>query len=259
MGPAAAVLMTPSAAAAALHDARLRRRPVPMLTSRHEGADAEWAYAVQAAGLRLRQADGEQVVGGKLGFTSRAMQQAMDVHHPNYGWLTDAMLVHDGRVALDGLIHPKAEPEVAFLLGDDLARTASAVDVIAATAAVLPCIEVVDSRYEDFRFGPLDNIADNSSAGRVVLGPPMSPAGLHLALVGCVLYADGELIATAAGAAALDHPAAAVAWMARAAEEPLRAGHVVISGGLTPPLDLVPGATVTAVFDHLGVAELSVY
>lgn len=242
-----------------LHAARVARRPVDTLTSRVPQLTIADAYAVQDRGIALRQDAGEVVAGGKLGFTSVAMRRAMGVASPNYGWLTDAMLVHDGRVALDGLIHPKAEPEVAFLLGDDLARTASAVDVIAATAAVLPCIEVVDSRYEDFRFGPLDNIADNSSAGRVVLGPPMSPAGLHLALVGCVLYADGELIATAAGAAALDHPAAAVAWMARAAEEPLRAGHVVISGGLTPPLDLVPGATVTAVFDHLGVAELSVY
>lgn len=246
-----------------LHAARLDRQAVAPLSERVDALDRPMAYEVQHAGLTLRLTDGESLVGGKLGFTSRAMQRAMDVHSPNSGWLTDAMLVHDGVVPLDQLVHPKVEPEVAFLLADDLVPPVTAADVLAATASVLPCLEVVDSRFIDFRFGPLDNIADNSSAGAVLLGDPVPVDGIDLSLVGCVVWADGELVGTAAGAAALDHPAAAVAWMANHARRPgapedsppLRTGDVVISGGLTAPVDLGPGTTVRCVIDRLGSVE----
>lgn len=243
-------------AAAALHAGRIRRSPIPTLTGRWPGLDRGDAYAVQAAGVELRRGDGERVVGGKLGFTSRAMQRAMDVHEPNYGWLTDTMLIHDRTVRLGELIHPKVEPEIAFLLDADLRPPVTAAQVLAATAGVMPCLEVVDSRYEGFEFAPLDNIADNSSAGRVVLGDPVAPAAVDLALVGCTVHVDGRLEHTAAGAAALDSPAAAVAWMANHAPEPLLAGHVVISGGLTSPVDLRPGRLVTATIDRLGTVSL---
>jgi 2-oxo-3-hexenedioate decarboxylase len=240
-----------------LHAARLERRPVLPLTGRTPDFDLDAAYEVQAATLRLRAADGEVVVGGKLGFTSRAMREAMGVAQPNYGWLTDAMLIDDGVVRLDELIHPKVEPEIAFLLGHDLEPPVTAAEVLHATRAVLPCLEVVDSRYERFRFGPLDNIADDSSAGRVVLGDPVGLAlGLDLALVGCSVWVDGRLHATAAGAAALEHPAAAVAWMANHADDRLRAGHLVISGGLTAPVDLTPGMVVRVDLDRIGSVQL---
>lgn len=248
--------LTVDTAARELHDARVSRTEMSTLTGRWPLLDRETAYAVQAAGIQLRLADGEQIVGGKLGFTSRAMQRAMDVHQPNYGWLTDEMVLHDRTVHLDRMIHPKVEPEIAFLLGRDLEPPVSAADVRMATTAVMPCLEVVDSRYEGFRFEPLDNIADDSSAGKVLLGDPVRPDGIDLALVGCALWADGRLHDTAAGAAALDQPAAAVAWMANNAPDPLRAGHVVISGGLTSPVDLAPGTVVTATFDRLGSVEL---
>jgi 2-oxo-3-hexenedioate decarboxylase len=240
-----------------LQAARLALRPIAPLSARTAGFDLAGAYAVQAAGLRLRRGAGEVIVGGKLGFTSRAMRQAMGVDHPNYGWLTDAMLVDDHRVRLDELIHPKVEPEVAFLLGRDLRPPVAVTDVLAATRAVMPCLEVVDSRYVGFRFGPLDNIADDSSAGRVVLGDPVRvTVDLDLALVGCAVYVDGRLHATAAGAAVMDHPAAAVAWMANNSDAPLRGGHLVISGGLTSPVDLHPGTVVQADLDRIGSVQL---
>ncbi len=237
-----------------LHMAMRHRHEVPPISSRHADLTPADAYAVQERGLQLRLLDGERVIGGKLGFTSRAMQRAMNVHHPNYGWLTDAMLIHDGIAPLDSLIHPKVEPEIAFLLGEDLRPPVSVTDVLSATAAVLPCLEIVDSRYLDFRFGPLDNIADNSSAGMVLLGSPSSPAGLDLAVLGVVVESGGVLHGTATGAAALDHPAAAVAWMANNNHtgRRLEAGHLIISGGLTSPVDLVVGSVVTADFDRIG-------
>lgn len=244
------------ALAAELHRARRDRATIAPVTDRMAGLTHDHAYAIQAAGVDLRLADGEAIVGGKLGFTSAAMRAAMGVDHPNFGWLTDAMLLHDGVVALDDFIHPKVEPEIAFVLGADLAPDATVTDVLAATEAVVPCLEVVDSRWHDFRFGALDNIADNSSAGGVVFGDPAPVADLDLRLLGVVVEADGVLHDTAAGAAAHDHPAAAVAWMARHADRGLRAGHVVISGGLTGPVDLAPGTVVTATFDRLGAVGL---
>jgi 2-oxo-3-hexenedioate decarboxylase len=245
-----------------LHEARRNRATVPPITSRHPGFRIEEAYDVQAAGVRLRLDEGETIAGGKLGFTSVAMQRAMGVDAPNYGWLTDAMLVHDRTVRLDGLIHPKVEPEIAFLLGADLEEDATPEAVLAATAAVVPCLEVVDSRYHGFRFGAADNIADNSSAGEVVLGDAIgSPGSADWRLCGVVLRVDGEVVSTAAGAAALGHPAAAVAWMARAVAgrtRPLRNGDIVISGGLTAPVDLSPGMTVSVEIDHIGSAGFRV-
>lgn len=227
-----------------------------MLSEQNSEMTLEDAYRIQGAGIELRLADGEQVVGGKLGFTSRAMQRAMGVGHPNYGWLTDAMLLDGPEVPLDLLIHPKVEPEIAFLLGSDLEAPATVGTVLEATVAVMPCLEVVDSRYRDFRFGPLDNIADNSSAGLVHFGDPHPPDGLRLDRIGVVVEEDGVVHATASGAAALDHPAAAVAWMVNTAPRPLRAGHLVISGGLTAPVDLTPGREVTADFDRIGSVTL---
>jgi 2-keto-4-pentenoate hydratase len=235
---------------------------VATITSRVPGFTVEDAYAVQAAGIELRQDDGETVVGGKLGFTSLAMQRAMGVDHPNYGWLTDAMLVHDRVIRLGELIHPKVEPEIAFVLGADLDAGSDRSDVLAATTAVAPCLEVVDSRYDGFRFAAFDNIADNSSAGKVVLGDAaVDPAEVDVRTCGVVVTVDGELAATAAGAAALDDPAEAVAWMARAVAataRPLRAGDIVISGGLTAPVDVRPGMTVRVDIDRVGAACLRV-
>ena len=241
-----------------LNDARRSRTPVTPLTERHHAMTLEDAYAIQQAGIEMRLADGERLIGGKLGFTSKAMQRAMNVHHPNYGWLTDAMLVRDGVVRLDTLIHPKIEPEIAFLLGAALDPPVNASDVLAATDRVVPCLEVVDSRYVGFRFGPLDNIADNSSAGMLVLGSPVSPEGIALPLIGVVVERDGRLHATAAGAAALDHPAAAVAWMVNnnRTETGFRAGDLIISGGLCAPVDLDEATVVTADFDRLGAVTV---
>jgi 2-keto-4-pentenoate hydratase len=240
--------------AAELHLARHQRREVETITVRHPGFEIDQAYLVQAAGIELRLGEGERVIGGKLGFTSRAMQQAMGVNHPNYGWLTDAMIIDDGVVPLDRLIHPKVEPEIAFLLDGVLQPPVTTTDVLSATTAVMACLEIVDSRYVDFRFQAADNIADNSSAGMLILGDPHPPQ--HLDLIGVVVSENGGLRFTAAGAAALDHPAAAVAWMVNNCERLLGAGDIVISGGLTAPIDLYPGILVTAEFDRIGTVHL---
>ena len=246
-----------------LHDARLARSPVPRLTDQFPDLTEADAYAIAERGISLRRAGGERVVGAKLGFTSAAMREALGVDSPNYGGLTDPMIVSDGRVSLGDLIHPKAEPEIAFVMSRDLAGPrVGAADVLAATDFVIPIIEVVDSRYERFEFRALDNTADNSSAGRVVLGGRITRPDFDLSRVGVVVTVDGEILHTSAGAAAFGHPAAAVAWLVRRlarSGQGLRPGHLVISGGLTGPIELVPGTEVFVEMDRLGSASMRIY
>ncbi len=244
-----------------LHRAERERRAIDRLTDRYPDLSIDDAYLIQAALLGRRITEGERIVGAKLGFTSVAMREAMGVAEPNYGWLTSAMLLPDTRVPLGELIHPKAEPEIGFRLAGPLAGPdVTSADVFAATDALFACLEIVDSRYKGFRFLAADNIADDSSAGRVVVGPPVPvPSDIDLALVGIVLTVDGVLVATAAGAAALGHPAAAVAWLVRRLARVgrgLDAGMLVISGGLTRPFDIGAGTTMTVTIDRIGESTL---
>ncbi len=234
------------------------------LTAEHPGLDLEVAYAVQEAGVRLLVAAGERQAGFKLGLTSRAKQAQMGVAEPLYGELTDAMLLDVGEPLDTGqLIQPRVEPEIAFLLGADLAgERVGAAQVLAATAAVAPAIEVLDSRYAGYAFTLPDVVADNASAARLVLGGVRQAVdGIDLRLVGCVLELGGQVRATAAGAAALGHPAAAVAWLVRALHRRgrgLAAGDVVLSGGLTEAVPVAPGDVVVARLGRLGTVELAV-
>jgi 2-oxo-3-hexenedioate decarboxylase len=186
----------------------------------------------------------------------------MGVHEPLYGWLTSGMVhPHGEPLPLDQLIHPRVEPEIAFLIGRELRAPATITSVLEATEAVVAAVEVLDSRYEDFRFRLPDVIADNASGSRVVLGPRARVPGelCDLRLLGCVLRAHGEVVATAAGGAVMGHPAAAVAWLVNKLspqEWRLEPGFLVLSGGLTAPVPMRPGSVVSAEFDGLGTVDV---
>ena len=249
--------------AARLIEAEARRRGIEALTTTAGPFDVATAYQVQDAVVADRAGRGAGVVGAKLGLTSAAKQRQMKVDQPLYGWLTGDMAIDIGQpLPRDKFIQPRCEPEIAFVLGQDLAGahvTASA--VLAATAAVCPAIEVLDSRFAGYSFTLPDVIADNaSSAGFVLGGQATSPAGIDLRLTGVVLEKNGELVATAAGAAVLGHPAASVAWMVRALAtrgRGLTAGQVVLSGALTEAVPVEPGDVIVARFDRLGTIELA--
>lgn len=243
-----------------LLDAEARRAPVPPLTETEPGLSLEDAYAIQDEVLARRLARGERLVGAKVGLTSQAKQQAMGVAEPVYGWLTDAM-AHpaEAPLALDTLIHPRVEPEIVFILGERLMGPGiTAQDVLAATTAVCCGLEVIDSRYEEFRFTLPDVVADNTSAARFVLGPRrVGPGACDLSLVGCLLEDGPDLVATAAGAAVVGHPAESVALLANHLARRGRAlepGWVVLSGGLTDAVRLGPGSHVTATFGTWGAS-----
>jgi 2-oxo-3-hexenedioate decarboxylase len=158
-------------------------------------------------------------------------------------------------------IQPRGEPEIVLFVGRDLAGPAvTAADVLNAASAVAVGIEVLDSRYQDYRFTIPDVVADNASAGRYVVGTPVPVAGIDLRLVGVVLEHNGVVAATASGAASLGHPAAAVAWLVRALAahgEGLTAGQLVLTGGLTAAVPLVAGDTLVATVDRVGSVELA--
>lgn len=241
--------------------ARRERKPISPFTDEHPDFDFDAAYDAQDLFVDVLREERQRVIGAKLGLTSRAKQQVMGVSDPLYGWLTDTMVVEaDNPVPVDELIHPRAEPEVAFLLARDLEGPASVTSVLAATEVVFAAMDILDSRYENYRFKLPDVVADNCSSGAVVLGSvARHPEELEdLRLVGCVLRDRGTIVATAAGAATMGHPANSIAWLANrlaARGRSLPAGSLVLSGGLTAPVPLPHGGFVTAEFDGLGTVE----
>ncbi|MEJ2867277.1 fumarylacetoacetate hydrolase family protein [Actinomycetospora sp. OC33-EN08] len=249
--------MTVSDLAARLATARADRRAIPRLTDEFPGLDIATGYRVQ----RESRAGAGPLAGWKLGLTSRAKQSQVGVTAPICGFLPAAGALDPG-APLDTAAHiqPRCEPEIVFVLGRDLRGPhVTTDDVLAACSGVAVGIEVLDSRFLDYDFDTADVVADNTSASRFVVGTPVSPAGIDLRLVGVVWEHDGEVVATAAGAASLGHPAAAVAWLVRtlAVEgEGLTAGQVVFSGGLTAATPVGPGDVVRATIDRLGSVEL---
>ena len=254
--------MNPRSIADALIAAEQERKAIAPFTDADPGLDADTGYRAQRMVVQHRLDHGERVIGAKLGLTSRAKQEAMGVYEPLYGWLTSGMVHPYGEpLPLAELIHPRVEPEIAFLIGRELRAPATITSVLEATEAILAAVEVLDSRYEDFRFRLPDVIADNASGSRIVLGPRARVPGdvCDLRLLGCVLRARGDVAATAAGGAVMGHPAAAVAWLVnRLSPEdwPLGPGTLVLSGGLTAPVPVRPGLVVSAEFDGLGTVDV---
>jgi 2-oxo-3-hexenedioate decarboxylase len=241
-----------------LHAAEAERRAVPMLSADHPELDVAGAYAVQRHNVERRLAAGDRPIGFKLGLTSRAKQLAMGVEDPLWGHLT-AGLLHPEEQPLDlgRFIHARVESEIAFLLGRDLdGATATTASVLAACEGVFPALEILDSRYADFRFTLADVIADNASAAGVVCGGRLlAPGALDVQLEGWSCATTARWSTPRPGRRSAGIPPQAVAWLAREAGH-LPAGSIVLSGGLTAPVTLQPGSVVSAEFTSLGSVTL---
>ncbi|MFF6886149.1 2-keto-4-pentenoate hydratase [Streptomyces sp. NPDC012421] len=254
--------MNPTDLAERLDAAARDARPLPSGTTGLTEAGPEGgtaaAYAVQEALVALRLARGERPTGVKLGFTSLAKMRQMGVADLIHGRLTDRMAVPDGgRLDISGLIHPRVEPEIAFLLGAELTPGG---DPAAAVAGVAPALEVIDSRYDGFRFSLPEVIADNTSAAAYATGPWTRPEALGgpraLANLGVVLELDGRPAETGSTAAILGDPLRALAAAARLAG-PLPAGTVILAGAATAAVPLPPGTHVRATVARLGAVRLT--
>lgn len=223
-----------------LYRALRDERTVPPLMGRHPALTIDDAYAISLGALDRRKADGERVVGKKIGVTSKAVQDMLGVHQPDFGFLTDRMWIEgDIDIKANGLIQPRAEAEIGFILKDSLKGPGvTAEQVIAATQAIVPCFEIVDSRIQDWKIGIVDTVADNASCGVFVLGEVRADPRAHdLPNLHVTVTKNGQPLSEGYGHAVQGSPAEAVAWLANtlgAYGVTLEAGDVILSGSLVP-------------------------
>lgn len=241
-------------------DERIERPP---FTDEWTDLDLDTGYQIQDLNLTKRLERGEKLIGVKLGLTSRAKQQRMGVHFPFVAWLTDAMILPVGDpVPQDALIHPRIEPEIVFVMGERLEGPGiTCAQAMAAVESVWGGAEVIDSRYQDFRFKAGDVSADNASSGAFVTGPiGVPPSELDLATEAVLVEVDGIIVDSATGAAVQGHPGEALAL---AANDLARRGHaieagwIVLTGGMTDAVFSPPGASVAMHFTNLGSVFLN--
>jgi 2-oxopent-4-enoate/cis-2-oxohex-4-enoate hydratase len=222
-------------------------RAVPPLTARDPALTIDDAYAISLDVLGRCRKDGERVVGKKIGVTSKAVQDMLGVHQPDFGFLTDRMWVKgDIDIAAAGLIQPRAEAEIAFILKSGLIGPGvTAADVLAATESIAPCFEIVDSRIQDWKIGIVDTVADNASCGVFVLGDARAdPRDHNLPALHVTVTKNGAPLSEGYGAAVQGSPLEAVAWLANMLGSfgvTLDAGDVILSGSLVPLEPAVAG------------------
>lgn len=241
-----------------LYAAFSQRQPIQPLTDRMPNLTIEDSYLIQQRMLKRRLEKGEKVVGKKIGITSQAVMNMLNVHQPDFGYLLDGMIYSNGdAIPMNSLISPRAEGEIAFILKHDLQGPGvTEADVMAATDCVMPCFEIVDSRIRDWKIKIQDTVADNASSGVFVLGDcVVDPLDIDLPLCGMVLEKNGEVVATGAGAAALGSPAASVAWLANTLGglgTPLKAGEVILSGALASMMRATAGDCFRVMIGNIG-------
>jgi 2-oxopent-4-enoate/cis-2-oxohex-4-enoate hydratase len=247
-----------------LYAALRAAKTLPPLTDSHPEMTVEQAYRISLHMLRLREASGERVIGKKIGVTSKPVQDMLNVHQPDFGFLTSSMQFEDGAsVSLRqaGLIQPRAEGEIAFMLNKDLQGPGvTREDVLAATEWVAPCFEIVDSRIDDWKIRIQDTVADNASCGVFVVGRQHTdPRSLDLAAVAMQMTRNGEPAGQGLGSAVQGHPAEAVAWLANtlgAFGIPFKAGEVILSGSLAPLVPALAGDHFAMAIDGLGTCSI---
>jgi len=240
--------------AAALHRASVDSEPIDAGRLPSD-ATVEDGYAAQDEFVERQTAEEGPVVGYKIGFTNEAVQSDLGVDEPAYGRVFENTVRWDRQFAVDSLIEPRIEPEIAFILGEDLSHSATRHDVLSATQFVVPVIEVVDSRIEDWEFTAPTAVADNALAARLLPGDRTAPTTTEFPLEAVEVSINGEYRAAGAGAAVLGHPADAVAWLAAALSDrgdSLQKGEIVTTGSLTEPIPIEEGETVVARFSSLG-------
>lgn len=250
---------------AELYRALCNGQTVQPLTERWPTMTIEDAYHVSLQVVEQRVAAGDRIVGKKIGVTSRAVQQMLNVHQPDFGFLTQGMwFVNGAEISLSAnkLIQPRAEGEIAFMLKHDLQGPGvTAEQVLAATAYVMPCFEIVDSRIQDWRIRIQDTVADNASCGVFVLGDQqLDPRELDLPELQMQVFKNGQQISQGLGSAVQGNPLTAVAWLANTLGEfgiPFKAGEIILSGSLVPLEPVQAGDRMALSIAGFGTAAVS--
>ena len=243
-----------------LYEALRTQSTVLPLTEREKDITITDAYHISLRMLKQRtELDGEGVIGKKIGVTSKPVQEMLNVFQPDFGFLTDAMESPDGAdIAIAGnMIQPRAEGEIAFRLNKDLVGPGvTEQDVLDATATIMPCFEIVDSRIDDWKIKIEDTVADNASCGVYVLGKnEVDTRDFDLPNLKMTIYKNGEFNSEGLGSAVQGNPLTAVAWLANTLGEfgiPFKAGEVILSGSLVPLITVVAGDEMSLVIEGIG-------
>ncbi|WP_028304159.1 2-oxo-3-hexenedioate decarboxylase [Oceanospirillum maris] len=239
-------------------DAELKQQEITKVTDKYPDMTYRDAFDVQWEVRRRKVARGHKVVGMKMGLTSWAKMAQMGVEQPCYGYLADYFSVPEGgEIKMDELIHPKIEAEIAFVTKAPLKGPGIHIgDVLRATDFIIPAVEVIDSRYKDFKFDLKSVIADNSSSSRFITGGRMALLeDVDIKNLGVVMEINGEIVATGAGAAVLGHPAASVAMLANMMGErgeEIPAGTFIMTGGITAAVTVNRGDSINIRYQDLG-------
>ncbi len=251
------------------HEAEKSRLPMRAYSLAHPDMTIEDGYAVQAAWMKIKEAEGRKVIGRKVGLTSRAMQEAMKINEPDFGTLLDDMLFENGAtIPASDFIDPRLEVEITFVLKDDLfGDNLSVEDVLAATDYVVPSLELIAARSH--RVDPetgytrkvWDTISDNAANAGIIVGETrLKPDEIDLRWTGAILYRNGIVEETGLGAGILDHPARGIIWLAKRFAPhgiKLDAGQYIMSGSFTRPVIAKAGDHFKADFGPMGTVELS--
>ncbi|AJR26782.1 MULTISPECIES: 2-keto-4-pentenoate hydratase [Sphingomonadaceae] len=247
-----------SAIAQRVDEAQMNGQSLTLPTAEHEGFDIACGYLVQDLLRERWRARGRRLVGYKAGLTSRAKMAQMKVDTPTFGFITADMAVPDGGACPTKLLsRPRVEPEIAFLLKHDIpARLRTEADVLAATEFIVPAIEIIDSRYADYKFDLPSVVADNSSSARYVIGGrPRRPNEIDLRTIGIVVLQNGEIVGEAASGAVLGSPARTIVmlsrWLAERGET-LASGSLILTGGACEARLVSNGDTICARFQDMG-------
>lgn len=247
-----------------LHEAERTRVPIRQLSLEHPDMTVDDAYAVQRAWVERKVAEGQHLIGHKVGLTSTVMQQSLGIDEPDHGALLDDMRFADGGdVPFDRFIRPRVEIELAFVLRRDLRGPSCGMDdVLAATAYVTPAMEILDARIQmtDPDTGHtrtiVDTIADNAADAGIVLGSlQVEPDEVDLRWVPGLLVQNGTVVESGVSAAVLDHPANAVAWLVNSLGTlgvPLEAGQIVLAGSFIRAVPVARGDALRADYGALG-------
>lgn len=245
-----------------LLDAEKSKIPILPVTSSTD-ISVEDAYHIQLLQIEKKLAEGASIKGKKIGLTSKAMQDLLGVHTPDYGHILDTMIFEEGKpVDVELFIQPKIEFEIAFILKSDLiGANITEEDVIEATDYIVPAIEIIDSRIEDWKIKFEDTVADNGSSAGAVLGQKKTTVqSIDLSSIEMKAFKNGKLIDSATGSAVMGNPINAVIWLAKELSRyniPLRAGEFILSGALSKAVPFEAGDTFTADFGPFGEVSIS--
>ena len=255
--------MNEVAIAQALLEAYETRIPIAPITSSYPSITVDEAYRIQLAQIHERLRLKDKIVGKKIGLTSKVMQQMFNVSEPDYGHILASMVLADGdEIAIDGMIQPKIEFEIAFVLKEDVqGPNVTEEQIIAATDYIVPAFEIIDSRIENWEIRFEDTVADNGSSAFAILGGrPTRLEEIHLETLGVNILKNGQYVDHATAAAVMGNPIRAVVWLANALGKyniGLKKGEFVLAGALTAALPVVAGDTFTADFAHLGAIQVT--